>query len=326
MSGTVLVLVNGEVLANGHGHDIANQRVNSKELALGLLPIFDSNLRVVVLHGNKPQVGFVLYRSELASHVLHTIPLDVCGADTQGATGYMLSQAFKNALQAKQNKRGVVCVLTQALVDTNVSGDSLPLRAIGPWFDREKADNYRQMRQWNIIEEPGRGYRRAVPSYPVKEILEIDNIKELTSSSNIVIAGGGGGIPVIKNRFGELEGIEAVVESEQLVPILTKEIQANVLVMVVESDSKFMLSGLTTEGSNHLSKEKLDELLLDPEVQSNTVKRVLNAASQFLQHGGEQVVVTTLRSLPEVFYNGVGLRIGSLEPSIEQFQVVGQKG
>jgi carbamate kinase len=325
MSGTVLVLVSGEVLANGHGHAVPNQRQNSKDFAKGLRPIFDSDLKVVVLHGNKPQVGFVLFRSELASHVLHTIPLDVCGADTQGATGYMLSQAFMNVLQERKNKRGVICLLTQALVDTYVSGDSLPLRAIGPWFDREKADNYRQMRKWNIIEEPGRGYRRAVPSYPVKEILEIDNIKELADSGTIVIAGGGGGIPVIRNKSGEFEGIEAVVESEQLVPLMAKEIHANVLIMVIESDSKFMLSGLTIEGSDHLSRETLGKLLHDPTVQSNTVKRVLNAASQFLNQGGEQVVVTTVRSLPEVFYNGKGLRIGTLEPSIEQFGLVRQK-
>jgi carbamate kinase len=326
MSDTVLVLVNGEVLANGHGSAIANQRQNTMELAQGLEPILSSDLRLVVLHGNKPQVGFVLFRSELASHVLHTIPLDVCGADTQGATGYMLSQAIMNILRRKHVQRRVMCVLTQTLVDTNVPGESLPLRAIGPWFDRQKAEHYRQVRRWSIIEEPGRGYRRAVPSYPVKEILEIENIKDLAAAGNIVIAGGGGGIPVILNAQGEYEGIEAVVESEQLVPIMAQQVKANVLVLVIESDSKFILSGLSIEGSSHLSLDVLDRLLEDPSVRSKTVQRVLKAASQYLHQGGEQVVITTLRSLSDVFIHGKGLRIGSLEPSIELFRLVGQTG
>lgn len=326
MSGTVMVLVNGEVLANGHGSTITNQRQNCKELAEGLLPVLNSNVRVIVLHGNKPQVGFVLFRSELAGHVLHTIPLDVCGADTQGATGYMLSQAFTNALRKQQFQRRVMCVLTQTLVDTNVPGEDLPLRAIGPWFDREKAEHYRQVRQWSIIEESGRGYRRAVPSYPVKEILEIETIKQLVEYGNIVITGGGGGIPVILNAQGELEGIEAVVESEQLVPKMAQQVQANVLVLIIESDKKFILSGLSIEGSDHLSITALDNLLSDPTIRSKTVERTLYAASQFLHQGGEQVVITTLPSLPGVFKNGKGLRFGSMQPSIDLFQIASEMG
>lgn len=326
MSGSVLVLVNGEVLANGHGSGIANQRQNTREFAQGLLPLFATDARVVVLHGNKPQVGFVLFRSELASHVLHTIPLDVCGADTQGATGYMLAQAFMNVLRDQKIQRKVMCILTQTLVDTNVPGESLPLRAIGPWFDREKAEHYRQVRRWSILEEPGRGYRRAVPSYPVKQILEIETIKDLVAAGNIVIAGGGGGIPVIQNAQGEYEGIEAVVESEQLVPIMAQQVQANVLVLVIGSDSKFILSGLSIEGNSHLALDTLERLLEDPSVHSKTVQRVLKAASQFLRQGGEQVVITTLRSLSDAFTHGKGLRIGSLEPSIELFRLIGQAG
>lgn len=101
MSETIVVLVNGEVLANGRGSTISNQRLNAKQLAGGLMPIFKSEMKVAIMHGNKPQVGFVLFRSELASHVLHPIPLDVCGADTQGATGYILSQEFLNVISQK---------------------------------------------------------------------------------------------------------------------------------------------------------------------------------------------------------------------------------
>ncbi len=206
MNGTVMVLVNGEVLANGAGSTIAAQRTNAESLADDLMPIVTADNQVVLMHGNKPQVGFVLFRSELASHVLHTIPLDVCGADTQGATGYMLSQAFTNALTRHGSARRVMCVLTQTLVDTNVPADTLPGRAIGPWYDRNKAEQYRQARGWQIIEDPGRGYRRSVPTYAVKEILEIEGIKSLMELGYLVIAGGGGGVPVARKDHAGIYG------------------------------------------------------------------------------------------------------------------------
>jgi carbamate kinase len=315
MSGTIVVLVNGEVLANGA--KISDQRLNAKNLAENLSPIFASDLKVAVLHGNKPQVGFVLFRSELSSHVLHSVPLDVCGADTQGATGYMLSQAFMNTLNRNGVKRHVMNVITQTLVDGNLPLDSVPMKAIGPWFDRDKADLYRQTRGWKMVEEPGRGYRRAVPSFPAKEILEIDSMQQLIESGDILIAGGGGGIPVVRNEHGELEGIEAVVETEQVACLFAQHLKANILLMVIENDTKFILSGLSTETASHLELAELDSILNRENLQSSSVLSKLKAASQFLHNGGEQVIITTLRKLPDTLAEHNGLRIGSFASSIE---------
>ena len=201
MNNSIVVLVNGEVLAYGQSSTISEQGKNAIKLAEGLLPLFASDSKIVVLHGNKPQVGFVLFRSELASHILHSIPLDVCGADTQGATGYMLSQAFANVLRFSKLPRRVICVMTQTRVETEEAHPP-QLKAIGPWFDREKAEQYRQARGWTMVEEPGRGYRRAVPSLPAKEILEFETIAQLMQSGTVVIAAGGGGVPVIQNAAG----------------------------------------------------------------------------------------------------------------------------
>jgi carbamate kinase len=321
MNGTVVVLVNGEVLANGHGSTIADQRHNAQTLAEGLVPLLTSNLRVAVLHGNKPQVGFVLFRSELASHALHAIPLDVCGADTQGATGYMLSQALINVLHQQQQDRHVMCVLTQTRVDTGASNGSAPLKAIGPWFDRDKAEQYRQTRNWMMIEEPGRGYRRAVPSLPALEIVEIEGIRQLVEAGNIVIAGGGGGIPVARGEQGNLDGVEAVVETERVAILMAQQLQANVLLMVIDTDKKFILSGFSTERPSHLSLEAIDDILQQDTLSSSTVYRQLQAASEFLHQGGEQVIITTLRRLPETLSQRGGLRIGKLTPSLELFKV-----
>jgi carbamate kinase len=320
MSDTVVVVVNGEVLANGHGSTITNQRQNARVLAENLSPMFESNLNVMVMHGNKPQVGFVLFRSELASHVLHTIPLDVCGADTQGATGYMLSQAFLNALSRHKIQRRVTCVLTQALVDNSAPPDSIFLTAIGPWFDRDKADQYRQTRGWRMIEDPGRGYRRAVPSYPVKEILEIDGISRAVNGGDIVIAGGGGGIPVVQDENGEYSGIEAVIETEQLACLMAQQLNAKILLSIIENDNKFILSGLSTEIRSHLTQHDAEGILSNEAPRSKSVDRILKAASIFLSSGGEQVIITTLRKLPETLRRQSGLWIGPDETSVALFQ------
>jgi carbamate kinase len=320
MSGTVVVHVNGEVLANGQGSTISDQRLNAMKLAEGLLPLFESDTKVVILHGNKPQVGFVLFRSELASHVLHSIPLDVCGADTQGATGFMLSQAFSNVLRRANLPRKVMCVVTQTRVESSPLSEP-QLIAIGPWFDREKAETYRQTRGWNMVEEPGRGYRRAVPSLPPKEILEFDGISQLVDMGAVVIAGGGGGVPVMVNACGDYEGIEAVTNSERVAVLMAQGLNAKVLVSVIENDNKFILSGICTECMNRMSLETLDEILARETISSMTVDNKLRAAAEFLHHGGEQVVITTLRNLPETLTMDYGLRIGSLNPTVEFFRI-----
>ena len=317
MGDTVVVLVNGEVLANGQGSRIADQRNNASDLAEGLLPLFRSDLKVAIMHGNKPQVGFVLFRSELASHVLHTIPLDVCGADTQGATGYMLSQAVMNVLSRHGIQRRVMCVLTQTLVDTSQPSEGVRVSAIGPWFDRDKAEQYRQTRGWTMIEDPGRGYRRAVPAYPAKEILEIEGVQHLVDDNNIVIAGGGGGIPVVRNDSGEYNGIEAVIETEQIACLMAQQLNARVLLSVIERDNKFILSGLTTEICSRLSVEELDDIISQEAFRSKSVQRLLQAASKFLHTGGEQVVVTTLRKLDDTLRKESGLWIGPMDAVVD---------
>ncbi len=320
MAETVVVVVNGEVLANGHGARIPDQRANATNLSENLLPLFAGHLKLAILHGNKPQVGFVLFRSELASHVLHTIPLDVCGADTQGATGYILSQAFRNSLRAHGLQRRVTSIVTQTLVEADLSALP-PMKTIGPSFDREKAEQFRQARGWTMLEEAGRGYRRGVPSFAPKEILEMETIKQLVAAEEIVIAGGGGGIPVIQNARGDYEGIEAVVSTEQVAHIFAKELRANVMLMVIEADEKFILSGLTTEGASYLALHDLRTILEREKAPSASVVEKLQTAYQFLSEGGEQVVITTLRKLPEVFRSHNGLRLGSRTPSIGLFRV-----
>ncbi len=320
MKGTVVALVSGEALADGHGSTISAQLLNARDLADGLVPLLKADIKLVVMHGNKPQVGFVLFRSEVASHALHTIPLDVCGADTQGATGYMIAQALRNTMDINKIERSVVCVLTQTLVEAG-NLDQAPLKAIGPWFDREKAEQYRQTRKWKIVEEPGRGYRRGVPSLPPVKIMEIDIIKTLVDEGKIVIAAGGGGIPISYNAKGLLEGIEAVIDTERVACMVAQSVSANVLLLIVDRDDKFIRSGLIMDKLSIISLSELDEILQQEIIQSGTVEGALRAASEFLHRGGEQVMISSLDKLADNLIHKRGLRIGSGRPSIDLFQL-----
>ncbi len=316
MKKAVAILVNGEVLADRHDSTIASQRNNARILARGLVPILAGEMNVIMMHGNKPQVGFVLQRSELASHALHPIPLDICGADTQGATGYMLAQAIRNVLSELHIRRDVMSIITQTVVDIQdpLIGEST--KAIGPYYDRQMAEHYRQTRDWAMVLEPGKGYRRAVPAPTPLEIVEMEGIIRLANNGTIVIAGGGGGIPVIRTPEGNLEGIETVVDTDQVAYMMARNLQASILLMVIERDEKFALSRLSTEQSHHLSFDDLTALLAVEDIGSNMVRAKLQAAANFLGSGGEQVIITTLRKLPLTLREEGGLRIGAAGPSL----------
>lgn len=319
MKKAIVILVNGEVLSDKFGSTIDSQRNKAHELAKSLLPIFRSDLQVAVLHGNKPQVGYVLYRSELASHVLHSIPLDVCGADTQGATGYMLMQSLHNILAENRLDRPVISIVTQTIVNAEDPLFNQPTKAIGPFFDKDKAEQHRQNRGWHMLLEPGRGYRRAVSAPVPLEIVEMDGIKQLVENGTIVIAAGGGGIPVVRTSDGRLQGVEAVVDTDRVACMMAVQLHAPVLLMIIDRNDKFALMGLNTEQQRHLSLEDLDTLLSRETFDSQMVEGKLQAAASFLHSGGELVVITTLRKLSATLVGKAGLRIGAEQPSIGLF-------
>lgn len=310
MSDNIVILVNGEVLADTKQSTIKDQKKNAGLLARELLPILKSDYNITLLHGNKPQVGYVLYRSELASHVLHQIPLDVCGADTQGATGYMLSQSLINTMRKNHCDRSVMSVMTQTVVDKNSQDYNEPNKQIGPWMDKDRAEQRRQLYGWKITQEPGYGYRRVVPSPPPLEIVEIDGIRQLTQSGTIVVAAGGGGVPVKSDTNGLLEGLEVVVDTDHVASILAHQLKAETLLMIIEDDVKFLEAGLDRPDYCHLTFREFREMEKDVETSSSSVSRKLQSIKNYLNNGGNQVIVTTLRKLEPTLKKHSGLWIG----------------
>jgi len=310
MSETIVILVNGEVLADTKQSTIKDQKGNADLLAEGLLPIFKSDYNITLMHGNKPQVGYVLYRSELASHVLHQIPLDVCGADTQGATGYMLSQSLINTMRKNRCNRSVMTVMTQTVVDKNSQDYEEYNKQIGPWLDKERAEQRRQLYGWNITQKPGYGYRRVVPSPPPLEIVEIDGIRQLTQSGTIVVAAGGGGVPVEQNQEGLLTGLEVVVDTDHVASILARQLEAETLIMIIEDDVKFLKAGLDQPDYHHLTVSAFEKLDEEIDTSSSSVRRKIQSIHNYLNNGGHQVIITTLRKLKSTLKKQSGLWIG----------------
>ncbi|HEY58090.1 MAG TPA: carbamate kinase [Anaerolineae bacterium] len=185
---------------------------------------------VVITHGNGPQVGFILRRSELAAHELHPVPLDSCGADTQGAIGYMFQKALFNEFKRRGMDKLAATVVTQVLVDRNDPAFQHPTKPIGSFMDEATA-RQRMAEGWHVMEDAGRGWRRVVPSPIPKRIIELEAIRTLVGQGFVVIAVGGGGIPVVENERGELEGVEAVIDKDYASALLAVSLQADLFLI-----------------------------------------------------------------------------------------------
>jgi carbamate kinase len=296
----VIVSIDGDLLVpQNPSLGIAGQREEINRVVRVIGDLLLSPHEIVITHGNAPQVGFMLLRAELASHIVHSLPLDVCGADTQGATGYLLQQLIRNWLGDHQVQKEVVSLITQVLVDPIQLSPGKPQRGIGPFFDQEKAQTYRTTRGWNFVLIQGRGYRRAVPALTPKAVPEIQLIRRLLDPATIVICAGGGGIPVMRDEHGQMVGVEAVVNKADTTGLIARELQAEGMIFVTVWDR---LKRVTQEESPGdlmvMSLAGLQEILdRAPEIDEDIYHKFV-AARLFLENGGKWVHFCPPNALP----------------------------
>ena len=214
-----------------------------KETAKYIADLVADGLDLVITHGNGPQVGFLYRRGELARHELPLIPLDICGADTQGAIGYMIEKALLNEFRRRGIDKKVTTVVTQMIVDSHDRSFKHPTKPIGSFMSEEEALANKKEFGWEVAEDAGRGFRRVVPSPIPKKIIELDVIKLLVRNGYIVIAGGGGGIPVIRNDKGELEGVEAVIDKDLGSSLLAGNLAAETFIISTAIDAVYLNFG-----------------------------------------------------------------------------------
>lgn len=212
---------------------VESQYQAAKQTCVHIADMIEQGWDVAIGHGNGPQVGYILRRSEIAAKTagMHEVPLDVCGADSQGAIGYAIQQNLQNILYQRGIKKKVVTVITQTLVDKNDPAFSKPAKPIGSFMEKEEAERRQQEQGWSVVEDAGRGWRRVVASPQPKEIVELETVQTLLEKGIVTITVGGGGIPVIDPGDGNYEGIAAVVDKDYASSLLAKSIGANLFVI-----------------------------------------------------------------------------------------------
>ncbi len=268
-------------------------------------------LEVAVVHGNGPQVGFILLRSELARHQLHEVPLDVCVADTQGAIGYLLQQKLVEDLRVRGIDRGVVSLVTQVEVDPDDPAFAAPTKPIGSFLDAEEAAQRHRDEGWDVAEDADRGWRRVVASPRPRRILELDAIRRLLDDGFVVIAVGGGGIPVVVDPDGTLRGVAAVIDKDHAAALLATELGAARLLISTAVDRVSLHFGTPRQRAvDHLTLAEARAHLADGHhFAPGSMAPKIEAVTTFLAAGGHEAVITSPALLPAALDGRAGTRI-----------------
>jgi carbamate kinase len=295
---TVLAIGGNSLIRDKNHIALSFQYEMVRETAVYIADLVAEGLSLVITHGNGPQVGFIYRRGELARHELPLIPLDICGADTQGAIGYMIEKALLNEFQGRGIDKKVTVVVTQAIVDSDDPSFEHPTKPIGSFMSEAEALAHKKESGWQVVEDAGRGFRRVVPSPIPREIIELDVIKLLVQNGYIVIATGGGGIPVIRNEQGELEGVEAVIDKDLGSSLLARNLGADTFIISTAVDAVYLNFG--KENQKPISRATLPEMkryLAEGHFMLGSMKPKIEAIIQFLEDGGKKAMITSPENL-----------------------------
>lgn len=234
MTKLAVIAIGGNSLIIDDKHvTVESQYQAAKQTCVHIADMIEQGWDVAVGHGNGPQVGYILRRSEIAAKTagMHEVPLDVCGADSQGAIGYAIQQNLQNILYQRGIKKKVVTIITQTLVDKNDPAFSKPTKPIGSFMEQEEAERRQKEQGWTVVEDAGRGWRRVVASPLPKKIVELETVETLLDKGIVTITVGGGGIPVVDPGNGMYEGVAAVIDKDYASSLLAREIKANLFVI-----------------------------------------------------------------------------------------------
>jgi carbamate kinase len=312
MSKRVVVAIGGNSLITDSEHQtVEDQYLAAAETDHHIAGLVAEGWEVVITHGNGPQIGFILRRSDLAAHELHEVPLDVCGADTQGAIGYLLQQNLFNDFERMEIDKGVVTVVTQVEVDPDDPAFSKPSKPIGSFLTSEEARRRHDDEGWDIVEDANRGWRRVVASPMPRRIIEIDAIRTLIDAGFVVIAVGGGGLPVIAGPGGALQGVPAVIDKDRASAMLAGEIDADLLLISTSVDKVALnfgkpdqewVSGMTLEEAKGYLAEGTHFL-------EGSMKPKIEAVIDFLESGGKEAIITSPQNIERALHGETGTRI-----------------
>jgi carbamate kinase len=297
MSKLAVVAVGGNSLIKDDKRvSVEDQEQALRETAHHIADMIEAGWDLAIGHGNGPQVGFILRRSEIAAKAegMHEVPLDVCGADSQGAIGYEFQQALQNEYQRRGMNKGAATIITQMLVDQKDPAFQKPSKPIGSFMDEAEAKRREQEMDWSVVEDAGRGWRRVVPSPLPKKILELEAVKVLLNAGVTVITVGGGGIPVIDQGNGQYEGTAAVIDKDFASSLLAQEIGAELFLIATAVEKVAINFGKPNQ--QWLDKMTLAEakqyLAEGTHFAKGSMAPKIQAIIWFLENGGKQALIT----------------------------------
>ena len=289
----VIAIGGNSLIKDNQKMTVVDQYAAAGETSHHIAALVAAGYRVVVTHGNGPQVGFILLRSDLARNVLHEVPLDSCVADTQGALGYQIGQTLDNELRHRRIRKPIATVVTQVLVDKNDKAFTNPTKPIGSFYTEAEAQKHKAESGWVLKEDAGRGWRRVVASPQPLKIIEENTIKLLLDQDVVVIAVGGGGIPVRENEKGDLEGCAAVIDKDLASCLLAKNLKADLFIISTGVDKVAIdFKKPTQRLLDKLTVAEAKKYLAEGQFPAGSMGPKIEAAIDFLEHGGKEVIIT----------------------------------
>jgi carbamate kinase len=306
----MLIAVGGNSLIRaGEKGTVAEQLANARHTAAAIIGLIRDGYHLVVTHGNGPQVGAQLLRSERAADQVPGQTLDVCGAASQGEIGYMLAQSLRDELAATGLQTPVASLVTQTVVSSSDPAMKHPTKPIGPFYSRSQAEERKRLLGWEIVEDAARGYRRVVPSPEPIEIVELQVIRSLVNQGVLVVACGGGGIPVVRENGG-LRGVEAVIDKDRASALLASQLGVDVFAISTDTDYVYLdYKKPTQRPLVRVTASELEQHHRAGQFPPGNMGPKVESALQFLRAGGKEVVITSYVHLCEALAGRAGTHI-----------------
>jgi len=308
---TIVIAIGGNSLIKDAQHmSVPDQYAAVVETSSHITDLLQRGYRIVITHGNGPQVGFILLRSEHTRGILHHVPLDSIVADTQGALGYQIQQALENEFRRRSLKKSVATVVTQTLVDKNDPAFTKPTKPIGQFYSRAEAEDRMRVEKWDMVEDAGRGWRRVVASPKPVRVIEAAVVKHLVKDGYVVIAAGGGGIPVVADERGNLSGVAAVIDKDLASAVLAEAISADLLVISTAVEKVCLNFGKPNQRAlDSMTTAQARQYLAEGHFHAGSMLPKVQACLQFIEHGGREALITCPEALSAALEGKTGTRI-----------------
>ena len=309
MSKVAVVAVGGNSLIKDKDHQtIPDQYAAAVESSRHIVAMIEQGWDVLLTHGNGPQVGYILRRSELSRGELHPVPLDYCGADTQGAIGYMFQQALRNEFRRRGIEKQTATVITQTLVDRSDPAFQNPTKPIGSFMDEANARAHAGAEGWNVVEDAGRGWRRVVPSPMPVKIVEFPAVVTLISAGFTVIASGGGGIPVVAEG-DQLVGVEAVIDKDYAASRIAQDLHADLFLITTAVEKVALNFGKPDQQwLDTVTLAQAKEYLAQGHFQKGSMGPKVQAVIWYLEAGGREALITSPEHIARALRGETGTR------------------